>query len=246
MTPKDVMAEEEEEEEELKKLASSYIGLSFSLFLAFLPKNALPLVQKLESQRKELSAKLFQAEEQLRQMKSRRQEDSKANARVVEIFASHRNSWQAEEKRLLHKIDARTEEIAHLRARVEEFEKYEFESKARIEELEMDVGEKDEIINFMSRTSRDEEDEGLRACQNRDFGGVVLTANMNVENVEVMHDQSQQYQQQRHLGNGFDLGFLASASKFWAERDTVWQVFFHFSPFSLSFSENTSEKYSIW
>lgn len=232
------MAEENEEQpkqEELKKLATSFIGLSFSLFLASLPKNSVSLVHNLQCHLRELSLKLFQAEEQLRLMKSRRQEDSKANARVVEIFASHRNAWQAEEKRLLHQIDDATEEIVHLRAKVAEFEKYEAESKARIEELETDVRERDEMISFMSRRgSEEEEGQELGACQSRDYGGgdsrewfqkdseeCVPGTNRNVEEVDVFYEQSQQYLQ---LENGFDSEFLASASKFWAERAALWQV----------------------
>ncbi|PQQ13333.1 uncharacterized protein Pyn_05477 [Prunus yedoensis var. nudiflora] len=74
---------------------SSYLGLSLGIFLALAPTK----FQELQTQVSELSARLWQAEEQVRQMRSRRKEDSKANARVVEIFASHRNAWQAEEKR---------------------------------------------------------------------------------------------------------------------------------------------------
>ncbi|KAF7829134.1 coiled-coil domain-containing protein 136 isoform X1 [Senna tora] len=227
----------EQNEDELKNLATSFIGLSFSLFLASLPKNSLSLVHNLQCHLRELSLKHFQAEEQLRLMKSRRQEDSKANARVVEIFASHRNAWQAEEKRLLHQIDDATEEIAHLRAKVAEFEKYEAESKARVEELEREVRERDEMISFMSRRSGEEEEEEeeqeLGACQSRDYGGgdnrewfqkdseeCVPGTNRNVEEVDVFYEQSQQYMQ---LENGFDSEFLASASKFWAERATLWQ-----------------------
>ncbi|KAI9083958.1 hypothetical protein K1719_034216 [Acacia pycnantha] len=159
MTSEDTMAEEGEEGEEdneIKNLVSSYIGISFSLFLAFLPKNLLAIFHRHGSQLKELSAKLFQAEEQLKQMKSRRQEDSKANARVVEIFAGHRNSWRAEEKRLLHQVDACTKEIAHLRARVAEFE---VEWKARIEDLQRDVREKEEMLNCMSRREQEDDEE---------------------------------------------------------------------------------------
>ncbi|XP_054808846.1 uncharacterized protein LOC129310967 isoform X2 [Prosopis cineraria] len=213
MTPEVTMAEEEEEEEyELKNLASSYIGISFSLFLAFLPKNLLPLFQKFGSQLKELSAKLFQAEEQLKQMKSRRQEDSKANARVVEIFAGHRNAWQAEEKRLLHQIDACSEEIAYLRARVEEFEKCEVEWKARIEDLERVVREKEEMLNLISRREQ-EEDEESGECEGRDYGG-------GAEKVEVIYEQIQQYQKKEKQ---FESEFLTSASKYWAERGALWQ-----------------------
>ncbi|KAF2308908.1 hypothetical protein GH714_023437 [Hevea brasiliensis] len=137
----------------LHQTFSSYIGLSFSLFLASLPSNSFSFVQKLQSQIRDLSLRLFQAEEQLKQMKSRRKEDSKANARVVEIFASHRNSWQAEEKRLLQQIDAASEEMASLRARIEDFQGEREEWKARIQDLEREVGEREEMIRFMSRNA---------------------------------------------------------------------------------------------
>ncbi|XP_028793709.1 uncharacterized protein LOC114749365 isoform X3 [Neltuma alba] len=211
MTPEFTMAEQEEEEDnETKNLVSSYIGIGFSLFLAFLPKNLLPLFHKLGSQLKELSAKLFQAEEQLKQMKSRRQEDSKANARVVEIFASHRNTWQVEEKRLLHQIDTFTEEIAHLRARVAEFEKYKVEWKTRIGDLQRDVRQKEKMLNLISRREQ-EEDEDSGACESRDYGG-------GAEKVEVIYEQNQKYQRQE---TNFE--FVASASKYSAERDALWQ-----------------------
>ncbi|KAI9083947.1 hypothetical protein K1719_034205 [Acacia pycnantha] len=215
MTSEVTMAEEGEEGEEdneIKNLVSSYIGISFSLFLAFLPKNLLAIFHRLGSQLKELSAKLFQAEEQLKQMKSRRQEDSKANARVVEIFTGHRNSWRAEEKRLLHQVDACTEEMAHLRARVAEFEKFEVEWKARIEDLQRDVREKEEMLNCMSRREQ-EDDEESGVCESRDYGG-------GAEKVEVIYEQNQQYQKQQ---THFESEFQASASKYWAERDTHWQ-----------------------
>ncbi|KAI9124969.1 hypothetical protein K1719_003585 [Acacia pycnantha] len=233
------MADDDEDQqpqqEDVTNLTTSFLGLSFSLFLAFLPRNALNLVQNLQSRLRELSLKLFQAEEQLRLMRSRRQEDSKANARVVEIFASHRNAWQAEEKRMLHQIDSATEEIAHLRNKVSEFEKYEAESKARIEELEREVRERDEMLSFMSRRDGGGEDDGeeLGECQTRDYGDddrrewfqrdlkeCLPGTNSNVEEVDVFYEQSQRYLQ---LENGFDSEFLASASKFWAERATLWQ-----------------------
>ena len=78
-------------------------------------------------------------------------EDSKANARVVEIFANHRNAWQAEEKWLLHQIDAANQEIAHLNARIAEFEKVEDSSKNQMDQLEKEIVERDEMIGFMSR-----------------------------------------------------------------------------------------------
>ncbi|KAK7307373.1 hypothetical protein VNO77_40378 [Canavalia gladiata] len=211
----------EEEEQDPNKLLSSYIGLSFSIFLALLPSNSV------QNRVRKLSLKLAEAEEELRQMKSRRQEDSKANARVVEIFASHRNTWQAEEKRLLQQIDAAAEEIARLRGRVAELE----DSKARGEK---EVAERDEMISFMSRRI---EEEGLGGCQTREHYGapgkkwfqkeeeaeeedeeMVGTTRNVEEEVEVVYEQHQQ-----QFGNGFDSEFMASASKFWAEKPSLWQ-----------------------
>ncbi|XP_019086006.1 PREDICTED: uncharacterized protein LOC104711047 isoform X2 [Camelina sativa] len=137
--------EEEEEEHELKKLAKSFLGLSFSVMLAHLPNDAISLVPKLTSEVKELKRRLATAEEQVRQMKSRRVEDSKANARVVDIFASHRNAWQEEEKRLLNRIHEMEEER-------EEF-------MNRVNELEREVSERDEMIGFMSRRGVEEDDD---------------------------------------------------------------------------------------
>ncbi|KAK7250728.1 hypothetical protein RIF29_33350 [Crotalaria pallida] len=204
---------EKQEVEEVKKLSCSYIGLSFSIFLALVPKNAIPLVQNLQSQVRDLTVKLYHTEEQVRQMRSRRQEDSKANARVVEIFATHRNAWQAEEKRLMRQIEAAAEEIARLRARVGELESGEAESKGRVEELEREVGERDEMIRFMSRRDEVEEEEGFGAGKSREWFQ---------NEVDVGYEQSQHYNQQQ-LGNGFDSEFLASASKLWPQKSSLWQ-----------------------
>ncbi|KAF8052882.1 hypothetical protein N665_1495s0013 [Sinapis alba] len=138
------VAEEDNEHDDLKKLATSFLGLSFSLMLAHIPSDALSLVPRLATEVGELKQRLAAAEEQVRQMKCRRVEDSKANARVVEIFASHRNGWQEEEKRLQNRIHEMEEER-------EEFMK-------RIHDLEREVGERDEMIGFMSRRGIEEED----------------------------------------------------------------------------------------
>lgn len=245
------MAEEEEHEplqqqqqlktttnEDLKKLVSSYMGLGLGLFMAQLPKNTVSVVQRLEGE--------------VREMRWRRQEDSKANARVVEIFASHRNAWQQEEKRLLRQIEAAAEEIARLRGTLEELQK-----------------EKDEVMSFMSRSRRngekleEEGGLGLGGCRSRECYGVgagnsgsarewfrkeedeeeegcVVGSTRSVEEEEVPyehdehahtygheheHPHSQQYQELLGIGNGFDSEFMASASsKFWAEKASLWQV----------------------
>ncbi|XP_058777555.1 uncharacterized protein LOC131651856 isoform X1 [Vicia villosa] len=216
---------DEDHHDEMKRLFSSYIGLSFSVFLALLPNKL-----------REHSLRAFRAEEELRQIKSRRQEDYKANARVAEIFASHRNSWRDEEKRLLRRIDAASEEIDRLRGMVED-------SKARVEELEREVVERDEMIGFISRRFQEE---GLDGCGSRErYGGnqyrnhnnnsgggggewfhkeedemVGTTADSRVdEEVDVIYQQHHQ-----HHDNGFDSEFIASSgSKFWAEKASLWQ-----------------------
>ncbi|CAN7022180.1 hypothetical protein BRARA_F01831 [Brassica rapa] len=132
-------------EHELKKLATSFLGLSFSVMLAHLPSDALSLVPRLTTEVSELKQRLEAAEEQVRQMKCRRVEDSKANARVVEIFTSRRNAWQEEERRLQNRIHEMEEER-------EEF-------MNRIHELEREVGERDEMLGFMSRRCIEEEED---------------------------------------------------------------------------------------
>lgn len=230
--PEEEGEEEEEEEaepkrqlqlaEDVKKLLSSYIGVSFGVFLALAPTN----LAQLQRQASELSGRLGYAEEQVRLMRSRRKEDSKANARVVEIFASHRNAWQAEEKWLLHQIDAANQEIAHLNARIAEFEKAEDASRDCLRHMERELAERDEVIGFMSRTTAAAPEEtvvdGNSEYVDDDDGGE-CDGDGDRDNV-VCEDRSEEFVPE----------FLsASASKVWAERAILWQVWPIF-PFSLS------------
>ncbi|XP_020419766.1 uncharacterized protein LOC18777867 isoform X3 [Prunus persica] len=189
---------EGDEQDDLKKLMSSYLGLSLGIFLALAPTK----FQELQNQVSELSARLWQAEEQVRQMRSRRKEDSKANARVVEIFASHRNAWQAEEKRLLNQIDAAHQEIAHLHGRIVELEKTQDESSARIQDLEREVGERDDMIGFMaSRGGEAEEDDHFGLLQSQQQHQVKDDVNV--------YDNA--------IAFGFDSHLVADASKLWQD-----------------------------
>ncbi|XP_076901752.1 uncharacterized protein LOC143556270 [Bidens hawaiensis] len=79
-------------------------------------------IPSLQAHNNSLSKKLLQAQEHINELYSRRKEDSKANARVVEMFASHRHTWQQEEKRMLCQINDNVEEIASLKAKVEDLE----------------------------------------------------------------------------------------------------------------------------
>ena len=96
------------------KLLSSYLGLSFFIFLALFPSSSSI------SQLSTLHLKLLQAEQELCHLKSRRKEDSKANARVVEIFTGHCEAWCRKEKHMVDQIHAAVEEITCLRAKVAE------------------------------------------------------------------------------------------------------------------------------
>ncbi|CAI9095067.1 OLC1v1030929C1 [Oldenlandia corymbosa var. corymbosa] len=234
------------EEEQFEKLLSSYLGLSFTIFLGLLPKNSISLIPSLKTQNKDLNFKLRKAEEQLEQLHSRRKEDSKANARVVEIFASHRHAWQQEEKRLLQQIDEGGDEITHLRAKVEELEKLESELRDGIEELKREVNERDEMLNFMSTNGRACEmensycgggggggegfDGGGGECypemelrygkggvsKGLDLGGEDCYLGGGVHSMEEMENLCGQ-------SNGFSAEFLNPASKLWTERGKLWQ-----------------------
>lgn len=219
------------DDEHYVKLLSSYLGISFTIFLGFLPKNSIPLLSTLQNKDKALSFKLMQAEEQLKQLHSRRKEDSKANARVVEIFASHRHSWQQEEKRLLQQIDECNEEIAYLKGKVEDFERVEAELKANIEDLKREISERDEMLNFMSRSNCEMEsgggecysDMGLR------FGkaGVSEGADLGVEECFTGGGLDEMGSVYGQSNSGFSSDYLNSAaSKFWSEKASLWQVKF--------------------
>ncbi|KAK6934872.1 hypothetical protein RJ641_035027 [Dillenia turbinata] len=218
-------------EQYFHKLLSSYLGFGFAIFLGFLPKSSISLVSVLRSRNRELALKIVELEGQIRQMQSRRKEDSKANARVVEIFASHRHAWQQEEKRLLQQIDESAEEMAHLRSKIEDLEK-------REGELERELSERDEMINFMSRKTTEELDEkdfvdDGEICT-EEFGSsrfgktrVSEKWSKNVDDVGVVYG----------LGNGFapngpefftdPINGLSQdffSSKIWAERaNNLWQ-----------------------
>lgn len=181
--------------------------------------------------------KLHQAEAELKEVYSRRKEDSKANARVVEIFASHRHAWQQEEKRLLHQIDVNAEEIAHLRAKLEEFEKSEVGFKSNLEELKREIYERDEMLNFMSKRSSEmqeyEVDLGSRFGKLRVSDGVDSLEDCFVDNRGGVHNLDEMSGGYLQSGNDFDSNFSNLSSKFWAERATPWQDVQYESPESV-------------
>ncbi|KAJ8468123.1 hypothetical protein OPV22_030675 [Ensete ventricosum] len=155
--------EEEAKPQAGASLLSSYLGLGFALFLGLLPQSSASHVSSLQSRNRILAMRLFEAEDQLRQLRSRLKEGAKANARVAEIFAGHRTQWQQEEKRLLHRIDGADEEIAALSAQVEDMERAKAELRATVVRLEREVAERDEMLDFMAR--RIERDGSLSLMQ---------------------------------------------------------------------------------
>lgn len=228
-----------------EELLCSYLGISFAIFLGFLPKQSLALVTSLQNHDDSLSKRLLQAEEQLEQLYSRRKEDSKANARVVEIFASHRHGWQQEEKRLLRQIDGNVEEIANLRAKVEELE-------IRVDELQREVSERDELLNFM--TNREDDGGGYGSGGgggDGEFYGDMLGSRygkLRVSDEGINHNLKQNSNygnnsvigdcyMERGIHNVDDLGSIydehtmfnpsefsnSEVSKFFAERSNLWQ-----------------------
>ena len=92
------------------------------------------------------------------------------------------------------------------------------------------MGERDEMIGFMSRRI-EEEGLGGREQYGKKSGewfqkeeeeeeDLVGSTRSLEEEIEVIYEQHSQ-----HFGNnGFDSEFMASASKFWAEKASLWQV----------------------
>ncbi|XP_019182078.1 PREDICTED: uncharacterized protein LOC109177219 [Ipomoea nil] len=213
-----VMAVQDQEHQHpqplFEKLFSSYLGLSFTLFLGHLPRQAISLVSRLQTHNKELTFQLIDTEEELKQLLWRRKEDSKANARVVEIFASHRHAWQQEERRLLQQIEEGDEEIARLRGRVEELEKSEAELKENLEEMKREISERDEMLNFMSSCSGRSPPSSFASCENGD-GDPHSEMGLRFGKLGGVSEGLESI--------GFNPEFLNSASKFWPERASPWQ-----------------------
>ncbi|KAL8201129.1 hypothetical protein R6Q57_012468 [Mikania cordata] len=222
-------------EESFEDLIRSYLGMSFAIFLGFLPKQTLSLIPHLQTHNESLSKKLLQAEEQLEQLYSRRKEDSKANARVVEIFASHRHGWQQEEKRLLRQIDDNADEIANLRAKIEDLE-------IRVDELKREVSERDELLNFMTNREDDGGEYDGDDDGGGDFYGEINSGKLRVSDEVINHNLKHNsvmgnYYMERGIHNADDLGSIydvnnkfnlsefsnSGVSKFLAERSNLWQ-----------------------
>uniref|UniRef100_A0A0E0D9P3 Uncharacterized protein n=1 Tax=Oryza meridionalis TaxID=40149 RepID=A0A0E0D9P3_9ORYZ len=135
---------------------ASYLGLSFAFFLASLPGGtpAARHLASLQSRGRVLATRLLAAEDQLRQLRARRRDDARANARAAEIFAGHRASWMDNERRLLARATAATDEAASLRARLAEAEADAAALRARVDRLEREAAERDDLINALLAATR--------------------------------------------------------------------------------------------
>ncbi|WOL09510.1 hypothetical protein Cni_G18263 [Canna indica] len=236
-TPKaSCLIEVDKETDAGASLLASYLGISFALFLGLLPKSSASYVSSLQSRNRILATKLFAAEDQLRQLRSRGKEDAKANARVAEIFAGHRTRWQQEEKRLVHRIDAAEEEIAALRARLEEVERVKAEMRAAVERMEKEVADRDDMLEFMARkvegnrSFQDEEEAaggdgrldsvGNGGCGG-DFSGIRVSGGLAERNGELVVMADMFAEQQNGYGKEF---FVPPPDmKQWVDRSTGWQ-----------------------
>ncbi|KAG1355423.1 hypothetical protein COCNU_07G015350 [Cocos nucifera] len=225
------------------RLLSSYLGISFAVFLGFLPKDSLSYVPSLQSRNRILAFKLFQAEEQLRQLRSRRREDAKANARVAEIFSGHRHAWHQEERRLLHQHSAAANEIDALKARISDLEKTEADLRSSVEKLERQVSERDEMLDFMARKAeegrdfKETKDLGLVEEEEESLSGMGGKLRVSEEGLEPMVPESCFSERNAEVDdmmalyakqNGFGRDFLpVAASKPWTDRSAGWQEMQH-------------------
>ncbi|GAB2230245.1 hypothetical protein Drorol1_Dr00014503 [Drosera rotundifolia] len=205
-------------------LISTYVGLSFSLFLALLPSSTLSLIPTLESRNRYLLHRLHRLSTQLASLESRRSEDSKANARVVEIFASHRNSWRVEERRLRDENEGLREENAGLREENEGL-------RERVVELERELTERDELLGWLKeregKNAGEVEGDGGGGCgcggeEEESEGGLGFRGNEGFDSrfwnhgrVSNLWQQDVQYEQ---------LETMYQMKHFVARRESPWKV----------------------
>ncbi|KAJ0989879.1 hypothetical protein J5N97_008235 [Dioscorea zingiberensis] len=218
-------------------LLSSYIGLSFAVFLGLLPRRSITLISSLQSHARVLSVELFRAEDKLRQLQSRRADDSKANARVVEIFSGQRLAWQREDRRLRDLLDSSNSEISVLKARIDELERSEADLRASVEVLQSEVSEREEMLEFMVRRAEGEDDVEEEIGEYfGDFSGVRVSEGMHpVPELEEM-TLSYAKQMKRYHPNFFgppggrqdsqshSLKAMHNAKHFVARRETPWKL----------------------
>ncbi|XP_006652036.3 uncharacterized protein LOC102711420 [Oryza brachyantha] len=222
---------------------ATYLGLSFAFFLASLPGGtpAARHLASLQSRGRVLATRLLAAEDQLRQLRARRREDARANARAAEIFAGHRASWMDNERRLLARATAATDEAASLRARLAEAEAEAAALRARVDRLEREAAERDDLINALLAATRaadadlraTEEEPDPREADHQHQPAVPALDPVEPCSADADADAlaaaaalyAQQRQQHEGFGDDFYTAAAAAASGMqpWRERSKGWQ-----------------------
>lgn len=223
---------------------ATYLGVSFALFLATLPGGATAArhVASLQSRGRVLASRLLAAEDSLRQLRARRREDARANARAAEIFAGHRAAWMEAERRLLARATAAGDEAASLRSRLAEAEAEAAALRARVERLEREAAERDELLTALLAATRSAEDstdlrsgaeEDARDLEEDPMPALVDPAepcSAETTEAEALAAAAALYAQQRHKHEGFGDDFYSAAAAAasgmppWMERSKGWQV----------------------
>jgi len=218
----------------------TYLGVSFALFLATLPASTgARHVASLQSRGRILAARLLAAEDQLRQLRARRREDARANARAAEIFAGHRAAWMEAERRLLARAAAAGDEAASLRARLADAEADAAALRARVERLEREAAERDGLLTaLLAATSRAGEGEGERVLgdereehqdQDPDPVPVPPLDPPEATDAEALAAAAALYAQQRQKHDGYGDDFYTAATAPsgmppWMDPSKGWQV----------------------
>jgi len=178
-----------------------------------------------------LAARLLAAEDQLRQLRARRREDARANARAAEIFAGHRAAWMEAERRLLARAAAAGDEAASLRARLADAEADAAALRARVERLEREAAERDELLTaLLAATSRAGEEEGERVLgdereEDQDPVPVPPLDPPQTTDAEALAAAAALYAQQRQKHDDFyTAATAASGMPPWMDPSKGWQV----------------------
>ncbi|TVU44205.1 hypothetical protein EJB05_03640, partial [Eragrostis curvula] len=223
---------------------ATYLGVSFALFLATLPGGASAArhVASLQSRGRLLASRLLAAEDNLRQLRARRREDARANARAAEIFAGHRAAWMEAERRLLARAAAAGDEAASLRSRLAEAEAEAAALRARVERLEREAAERDELLTALLAATRSGEDADLRGSEEEQIPDAreaeedpmpapvdpAEPCSAEMTDAEALAVAAARYAQQRHKHEGFGDEFYTAAAAAsgmtpWMERSKGWQ-----------------------
>ncbi|VFQ61540.1 unnamed protein product [Cuscuta campestris] len=126
---------------------------------------------------------------------------------------------QKEERKLLLRIQEGSEEIERLRGRVQELENSEFKLKECLEEMNKEMGERDEMLSLMGSTD-------ISSCEIE--GGIGKVSVSDSERMdfgfgaEEFFSRSANSMEEVHSAYGGPKLF-SSASNFWPERASPWQ-----------------------